>query len=165
MTAVMKFFEKKNVKIAVMVINLLLIVGLVFYIIFMHAGSGRSSKAPGVTAEEYTEEQLNQALSQANDSMMSIYSNLIPGSSAEFSDGNTMTFGSEGSYSGYFDESNPSITGTYVVTTSDDTNFLANVNIYNGNSSNYVQYKLMYDENNDFMLYYPENGTKIRLTY
>ncbi len=163
MTAVINFFKKKNVKIAVMVLNLALIVGLLGYIIFLHSGS--RSGAPKVTAEEYTEEELALAMSQAEDTMVSIYSNLIPGSKAEFSDGNTMNFSSDGNYNGFFDEDNPSITGTYVVTASDDDKYLADINIYNGNSSSFVQYKLMYDENKDFMLYYPANGALISLKY
>ena len=166
MTNVLKFFEKKNVKIAVMALNLALIVGLVIYIFYMHSGGlHKSGSAPSVTSETYTEEELALAMSQAEETMVSIYGNLIPGSKAEFSDGNTMNFSVGGNYSGYFDEENPSVNGTYIVTASDDDNYLADVNIYNGSTSNYVQYKLMYDENKDFVLYYPANGALIPLKY
>ena len=65
---------------------------------------------------------------------------------------------------GYFDSENPSIEGKYVVTASED-DYLADVNIYNGESSDFVQYKLVYDEDKHLMLYYPADNAYVSLNY
>ena len=166
MTKALNFFESRQFKIIIMSINVFLIVGLVVYIVFLHTGNSikEDGGSPDVAAHSYTEEELNAVMDQAADSMVSIYGDLIPGSEAEFSDGNIMSFGSDGSFSGYFDSENPSIEGKYVVTASED-DYLADVNIYNGESSDFVQYKLVYDEDKHLMLYYPADNAYVSLNY
>lgn len=154
--------NKKVFKIVLMTLNVLVIVFLVGYICYMHYSTLKKNKLPSVTSQAYTEEELQAAMAKAEENMMSIYGNLLPGSKATFSDGNTMSFLSDGVFNGYFDANNTAITGTYLVVPSDD-EYLANVNIYNGKS--YVQYKLMYDENREFMLYYPSDKVYVPLEY
>ena len=167
MTKVLALWESKAFKVGVMVLNVLLIVALVGYIVFLHTGGLKkdtASTSPDVATKTYTEEELNAAMERADENMVSIYGKLIPGSRAEFQDGNTMSFGADGKFEGYFNAENTSIEGKYVVTASDD-DYLADVNIYNGESSDFVQYKLMYDDNKDFMLYYPAGNAYIALVY
>ena len=165
MTNAQPFYVTKYFKILFMILNAAIILGLISYILFLRSGGLTfSKKAPDVATQTYTEEEIAQAMERAGENMISIYGNLLPGSRAEFSDGNVMQFSADGVFSGYFNSENPSIEGTYIVTASDD-EYLADVNIYNGESSDYVQYKLMYNENKDFMLYYPADNAYIALVY
>lgn len=164
----MKGFRSKGFGICLMIVNFTLIICLVAYIIYLHS-SEKDKKiqenAPIVYANGYTDAELQVAMEKAGDDMISIYGKLLPGSRADFSDGNVMQFLDDGVFNGYFDQDNTSITGTYAVLASSDDNYLADVNIYNGNSSKYVRYKLMYDDNKDFMLYCPAEKSYIVLTY
>ena len=120
--------------------------------------------SPVVSSNGYTDEELQNAMDQAGQNMIGIYSNLLPGSKAMFSDGNSMLFLDGGVFEGYFDKDNTSIKGTYVLTDSDD-EYLANLNVYNESNMKYVQYKLLYDENKDFAIYLPESKRIIKLIY
>lgn len=111
------------------------------------------------------EEETKDSMEEAAKSMVNIYGNLIPGAKGELDHGNTMSFGYDGVYSGYFDADAPDINGKYVVSSPDDKSYLANVNVYNEDASRVVQYQLRYDKDRNFELYYPGIDLVIKLNY
>lgn len=152
-----------------MVFNFCIIAALVGYIIFLHTklDKGRTffDNAPSVTGENYTEEEIADMMARAEDTMVSIYSNLLVGTTARFSDGSSMSFLENGKFDGYFDSDHRSVSDYFYVVSKTDDGYLADVNISAGKNSPYIRYKLLYDENSNFMLYYPEDDMYIALEY
>lgn len=164
------FMVTKTFKIGIMIVNICLIVGLVGYIFYMHnrlehAERAAMELAPDVSADGYTEEQLAQMMEQAEDSMIGIYSRLLAGSTARFSDGTSMNFLADGVFNGYFDAAHTDVKDySYVVSKCDD-NYLADVNVCDKKESKYVRYKLLYNDESNLTLYYPEDNVYVVLEY
>ena len=159
--------SKKSTRRFVLVLNICLIVALVGYIGFLHfrlnEEIAKEPAVPLVEGREYTEEEINVIMEQTEDTMCSVYTNLIVGSVARFSDGNVMKFLADGVFNGYFDKDNTAVADyTYVVSKTDD-DYLADITIYNKNSSKMVQYKLMFDDASRFVLYSPADNSSVTL--
>ncbi|MDD3417533.1 MAG: hypothetical protein PHY47_26675 [Lachnospiraceae bacterium] len=167
--------ESKGFKNAIKIMNICLIVGLVSYLIFAiasRAGSGNgmnNAKELSVSGKEYTETEVASADAEATDQMTNVYYALIQGSYAEVSEGKKLSFGPDGSFEGFFDNENPNVTGyTYEVLNpveDCDISYEASINIYNADKSVYVQYKLLFDQDSNMQLYYPESKQYMQLLF
>lgn len=167
--------ESKGFKTAVKVMNICLIVGLAFYLVFAIAsrtglGNGMNKSTElSVSGKKYTEAGVKSVEGEATDQMSSVYSALIQGSHAEISDNVKLHFGTDGSFEGFFDNENPNVKGyTYEVlepAEDCDISYEANVNIYNADKSIYVQYKLLFDKDSNMQLYYPDSKQYMVLSF
>lgn len=170
-----QFTERKGFKVAVGAINVCLIIGMVFYLFVVYVernvvGNNINSGTTGsVEGKEYTEEDIANVMDAADDQLVNVYYTLIQGSYAEIGDNASMQFGIDGKFSGFFDADHPDVSGyTYEVLApleADNAGCEANVNIYNSDKSSYVQYKLLFDENSNMQLYYPDSKTYILLSF
>ena len=143
--------QSKYFKITILVLNIALVLFVAIYVIFSIFG-GHSKKVntfDEVVASEYTSEfeENNQS-----DGMSGIYEMLITGSHADAGDNKVFNFGTNGIYSGFFDNQRTSVTNyQYNITESADGNTY--VNIYTPEKTQYVSYKLGFDEESNLVLY------------
>ena len=166
-------WEKKNFKVAVGVVNVCLIAGLIFYLVVLvaHTGSTEIKKELTIVGREYTEANYTDAMEKETSSMdmVDIYYTLIQGSHAEIAEGVHLYFGVDGTFEGFFDNEHPNVTGyTYELLKpvgEDGESYEADVNIYNADKSIFVQYKLMFDEDSNMQLYYPDSKIYILLSF
>lgn len=164
-------FESKIFKITIGVINICLIIGLVFYLIFalVHKSQANSSASQGVSVEakEYSVNDTETAMNDAEDSMMNVYYTLLQGSTVNLGNDKVMHFEVDGTFTGYFDDNNIDVSNySYeVISEDDESQYVANVNIYNEDKTSVVQYKLCFDENSDMQLYYPDAVQTFKLEF
>jgi hypothetical protein len=167
---------KEKVKLVVGVVNVALIVIMLACIFKIGTGSGNKTKAVTVTSNVSGQEAASQAveaekaMNAASGTMVSVYYNLIQGTSATINSF-PMSFEYGGKYNGFFDSANSNVKDyTYTVTELSDADvkensrYVANLNIYNKDMSVSVQYKLIFDDNSNLLLYYPAAKLYIALT-
>lgn len=159
------FFESKKFRLVVNVLNICLIVFLVGLIAYRQTIKPKEITAGTSQAEIIS---ADEAVKQAQGTMTSVYLSLIRGETGEYN-GHKLKFGYNSDYSGYFDKDNTDVQGYNYNLTSpseDDENkgYVANVIIYkDGNSSQSVQYKLQFDEEQNLILYHPDSKVSIKL--
>lgn len=170
--------ESRKFKIAVGVINICLIIGLTAYLIFSLVSKERMSALNqdiAVVAKEYSADDPDAAMEDAEDKMLSVYATLLQGSTVNLDDTKVMYFEIDGSFDGFFDTDNPDVKGySYEVISLEDNSapYVANVNIYNEDKTAVVQYKLSFDEDklsfdedSNMQLYYPEIDQNFKLEF
>lgn len=163
--------ESRKFKIAVGVINICLIIGLTAYLIFSLVSKERMSALNqdiAVAAKEYSADDPDAAMEDAEDKMLSVYATLLQGSTVNLDDTKVMYFEIDGSFDGFFDTDNPDVKGySYEVISLEDNSapYVANVNIYNEDKTAVVQYKLSFDEDSNMQLYYPEIDQNFKLEF
>ena len=127
--------ESRKFKIAVGVINVCLIIGLAAYLIFSLISKERMSVSnQDIAAKEYSADDPDAAMEDAEDKMLSVYATLLQGSTVNLDDTKVMHFEIDGSFDGFFDTDNPDVKGySYEVISLEDNSapYVANVNIYN----------------------------------
>jgi hypothetical protein len=148
------------------IINVTMLVGLVACLVAFKVSNGVDGKEISVNSIAYTQDEVDNAMAQAENEMTNIYSILIGGTSGDIGEYH-MSFGTDGSFDGFYDNDNCNISGyTYEILKAlddDGSDVVANVNIYNSDSTSYVQYKLKFDENSNLMLYYPGSDLFVEL--
>ena len=164
-------FDSKIFKITVGIINVCLIIGLVSYLVLtlIHKNHTSSSPSQGVSvvAEKYSVNDTESAMNDAEDSMMDVYYMLLQGSTVDLGNNKVLHFETDGTFNGYFDDNNTNVSNYLyeVISESDDSQYVANVNIYNEDKTSVVQYKLSFDENSDMQLYYPDAEQTFKLEF
>lgn len=105
--------------------------------------------------------------------MADVYTTLIKGTNVNISNDKQMHFGTDGTFSGFFDENSTDVEGySYevqgITNDADQNGVVAIVNIYNQDRSQYVQYHLVYGGNSDepeLLLQYPGSGKTYALEF
>ena len=164
-TVRMSFFESKKFRHVVNIINICLIVFLVGLITYRQI-----SRTKEITADMAQTEIISadEAVKQAQGTMTSVYLSLIRGETGEYN-GHKLKFGYNSDYSGYFDKDNTDVQEyTYQLTSPSEDDekkgYVSNVIIYKeGNSSQSVQYKLQFDDEQNLILYHPDSKISIKL--
>lgn len=167
--------ESKGLRTTVIVINICLIAWLIYYLVFVIAASTGLSDGINkiselsVSGKKYIEAETENGDVVASDLRVSVYYALLQGSYAEMSENVNLSFGLNGIFEGFFDNEHPDVTGyTYEVlqpVDDCDISYEANVNIYNADKSIYVQYKLLFDEESNMQLYYPDSKIYMVLSF
>lgn len=98
-----KLLESKKFNIAITAINVTLIVILIGTIVFMYKNSSPDG------AQKIDEVTVDQLINDADESMLNVYKVLIQGTTFELADGVRFNFGSDGTFSGYFDSDNSNV--------------------------------------------------------
>lgn len=167
---------RQAVKTLIGCVNIFLIVIMIICIFKLGTGSGNKVKNVTVTSSESGMASASQAvaaeqaMNTASDTMTAVYYNLVQGTSASINN-YPMNFEYGGKFSGFFDSANSSVKDyLYTVTELSDADmkensrYVANLNIYNKDMSVSVQYKLIFDDNSNLLLYYPQAKLYIALT-
>lgn len=172
-----KFFASKKFKAVIGILNICLIIGLASYLIVSFVSRNSGSSTTTITAESYSVDDPESAMADAEDKMMNTYSILLGGCTAKLSDDKVMYFGVDGSFEGFFDDENPDVSGyTFEAVSLDEgeSDYVANVNIYNKDKTSYVQYKLYFgtsendnaeDTESSMCLFYPKTEQVIALEF
>ena len=152
------FIEGKKYKYVILAANIIIAICFVVYLVWNltgHSVDGKTDSFNNVVASEYTTET---TMTDSSDGMSGISGMLISGTHADAGQGKVFYFGAEGIYSGYFDNQRTNVTDyTYEVVqneTGEDC-----VNIYNPEKTQYVQYKLGFDQESNLVLNFDENET------
>lgn len=154
--------KSKKFEIGVCILNIILIIVMIGYL--FHAFAGKNTVEVDDTEFSFDE---------ANDAMADVYTTLIKGTNVNISNDKQMHFGTDGTFSGFFDENSTDVEGySYevlgITNDVDQNGAVAIVNIYNQDRSQYVQYHLVYGGNSDepeLLLQYPGSGKTYALEF
>ena len=158
-------FDQRMIKIIVIAINAVVLLFLIIYIISRIVvptlkGSDEITSANTAEVEAANAEVENFATS--DDSLSSIYNDLLAGMEFTVDDGTKFSFGAYGSYSGFFDDAHSDVRDyIYDVQTVGSDIML---NIYDRNKDSIVSYKMEFMTNGDIQLNYPDNNRSFILT-
>lgn len=160
------FFETKNFRTIVNIINICLIVVLAVYIIMSQVKNQQQKEIVQDTAA--VEISADEAIKQAQGTMIEVYLSLVRGMTGEYN-GRSLKFGYNNDFSGYYDKDNTSVKDYHYELTavSDEDSkkgYVANIIIYKDMDSGSVQYKLLFDEAQNMTLYHPDSKINIPLT-
>ena len=158
--------QTKKAEIVICAINAFLIIFMIVYLI--HAFYGRKE---GVSSVSDDAAALTASASEVDDALTNVYVALIANTVVSLGNDKCMYFGNDGNFDGFFDESNPDVSGySYEVVSMSDSNdedgAVAAVNIYNGDKTKYVQYKMVYGGSSDspeLRLLYPRTGASFAI--
>ena len=145
-------FEGKRYKYNILVANIVIAASLVVYVFASLLGVGHRTNKNSfseVVASEYT---ADTSVTESADGMSGIYNMLINGTHADAGNGKVFYFGTEGIYSGYFDNQRTSVSN-YSYEVVENESGVDCVNIYNPEKTQYVQYTLGFDENSNLVMF------------
>ena len=160
--------KSKKFEIGVCILNIILIIVMIVYL--FHAFAGKKEVA---TSNADMVDDTEFSFDEANDAMADVYTTLIKGTNVNISNDKQMHFGTDGTFSGFFDENSTDVEGySYevqgITDDADQNGAVAIVNIYNQDRSQYVQYHLVYGVKSDepeLLLQYPESGKTYALEF
>lgn len=112
-------------------------------------------------AEEQNEKDASADMTVSND-MSGLYSSLLLGK-YKVGQGIVFEFQSDGSYSGYFDDQHPDVTGYTYTLKYDGSNYL--LSIFNERKSAKVTYYVILTDDAGIILKYPQSNVEIKLEY
>lgn len=153
----MKSKRSKKFETVVCVLNIILMIFMVVYL--LNAFVGKKSSSPNMEPEV----SADSTMDSADDAMVDVYTTLIKGTSVKIDNDKWMYFGVDGDFNGFFDKDNSDVEGySYEIigiTDEDEQDgAVAEVHIYNIDKSKFVRYKLLFGENSELLLLYPETG-------
>lgn len=162
--------KSKKFEISVCILNIILIIVMIGYL--FHAFAGKKEVATS-NADTVKVDDTEFSFDEANDAMADVYTTLIKGTNVNISNDKQMHFGTDGTFSGFFDENSTDVEGySYevwgITNDADQNGAVAIVNIYNQDRSQYVQYHLVYGGNSDepeLLLQYPGSGKTYALEF
>lgn len=153
--------NSKKVLAIIMVINVIIIICLCFY---LHSTFSKKISKDAITAEAGSTTTENPDITKINSEMSNIYSSLLSGWSFQPEDGITFIFGTDGSYSGFFDSDNMEVEGyTYEITLNETDQYV--LNIYNSDKSKVVTYNLSLNDEGNIVLNYKDSTEGFVLSF
>lgn len=158
----MKSKRSKKFETVVCVLNIILMIFMVVYL--LNAFAGKKSSSPNMEPEV----SADFTMDSADDALVDVYTTLIKGTSVKIDNDKRMYFGVDGDFSGFFDKDNSNVEGySYeiigITNGDEEDGAVAEVNIYNKDRSKFVRYKLLFGENSELLLLYPETGKKFTI--
>jgi hypothetical protein len=158
----LKLFDSTKFNVTVTVINIVLIVALVGYLVFLNLRYSANNQSEN--AESQGAVEVDKIVEDADATMTGIYATLLQGSDFELMGNIEFHFGYNSEFSGYFDVDNKSVEAyTYNVFMDEDNNFW--LRIENDDKSKYVEYLMEFDQNGNIILTYPSTNQKFVLEY
>lgn len=146
--------DGKKLIIAFLVLNFVLVLGLGGFVTYRltkspsEPDSGQTA-TPDVLPDKTGSSEVDALIQSADNSMANVYSLLIQGTSFDVEGGLTFNFGTEGEFSGYFDEANPNVKNyKYKVLVGNDNNY--KLYIYNFDTG--VEYDMIFNPEGDVVL-------------
>lgn len=159
--------DGKKLIIAFLILNFVLVLGLGGFVTYRltkrpsEPDSGQTA-TPDVLPDKKGSSEVDALIQSADNSMANVYSLLIQGTSFEVEGGLTFTFGTEGEFSGYFDEENPNVKNyKYKVLVGNDNNY--KLYIYNFDTG--VEYDMIFNPEGDVVLTDKVNNRTYVLKY
>ena len=150
-----KLLESKKFNIAITAINVTLIVILIGTIVFMYiSNSKKTQNSSPDGAQKIDEVTVDQLMNDADESMLNVYKVLIQGTIFEPADGVKFNFGSDGTFSGYFDSENSNVDSYSYEVAVNESNIIC-LNIYSPDKNKSVQYEMSFDSNGNIVLTNP----------
>ena len=155
-------FDSKKALVCIMFINIIIIVGLCLY---LHSAFSRRISAEVIKAENGgTITTESQDISKINSEMSNIYASLLSGSTFQPTDDVVLTFGTDGSYSGFFDADNKNVEGySYEITLNNSSQYV--LNIFNEDKSKVVSYNVSLDDDGNIVLNYKDSADGFILAF
>lgn len=145
--------NSKKALVCIIFINIIIIVGLCLY---LHSTFSRRISSEAIKAENggATTESLD--IAKINSEMSNVYSSLLSGWTFQPADDVSFTFGTDGTYSGFFDADNTNVEGySYEITLNDSGQYV--LNIFNEDKSKVVSYIVSLDDDGNIVLNYKDS--------
>ena len=149
--------EKKSVIIAVIVLNCIIISSLIGYLFFIKGKGDNVNNSNPVSEEKQID------YSDKDPEMADIYVSLLEGTKFDIGDGIVFSFGSKGSYAGFFDANHKNVKDYCYKVCIEEDNIL--LNIYNKEETQLVSYNMTFDKNGDVILKHSNMQQAIKLKF
>lgn len=153
--------NSKKALVCIMFINIIIIACLCFY---LHSTFSRRISSDAIKAENGSATTESKDIAKINSEMSNVYSSLLSGWTFQPADDVLFTFGTDGTYSGFFDAENRNVEGyTYEITLNDSDQYV--LNIYNEDKNKVVSYILSLDDDGNIVLNYKDSTDGFVLSF
>lgn len=153
------FWKSKKFIVPVLVVNVILIVCLSTHLYSTYSRRISTDAIASAKNEKVT----NEDIGKINSEMSNTYLMLLSGCTFNPSEDVTFSFGTDGSYAGFYDSDNKNVSGySYEVTLQDNSYVL---NLYNEDKSKVVSYNMTINEDGNIVLSYPGTDGEFVLSF
>lgn len=153
-----KLLESKKFILTVIVINCIILTIMVSYLLVI-----RNSFKAGVEKREIVAKSPSVEYTESDSDLVDIYVSLLEGCDFDLGDDIHFVFGTDGSYSGFFDSKNLEVSDyVYRVLAEDDK---LKLNIYNKEETKMVSYYMSFDKKGNIILKCPDMKNSLKLKF
>ena len=163
-----KLLESEKFNVAIIVVNIVVIVGLVIGLIVVYINNNKSqsidTSGSNINSEIVNDVDVDQLVEDADKTMPSVYAALIAGSDFDCGNGMEFHFGTKNEFSGFFDAKNTNVEGYFYEVVSENGKNIK-LRILNTDKTKYVEYDMEFNSEGNILLTYPGMEQSILLAY